>query len=419
MLSKFAKSEFLKNVAVLMSGTMIAQILSYFFIPIISRIYFPEDLAELDLFARFTAFGVAIATARYELAIPIAKSKVFAFRLFKFALRLAVIVCSIFLVFSILPMIYEGFKFDRIIYYGLIPVSIFCLSFFHLGNNWSLREKEFQKMSYAKMINSFGGNIVKVVLGIFNFGYLGLIFATVFGQIVSCYWFLKDYLSNVKQYRVKASDNPTKLLAKQQIDFPKVNLPHVLMETGRDILVAIIILELFGKTELGLYGQSFRVLRLPLVFAGAALGQVFFQRCAEMVNNGQSIFPMLLKAIRTLFFLSIVPFSLVFFFGEEIFSFVLGERWAMAGRYSEIMTIWLALNFMASPLSSLPLVLNRQKEFFILAILGTLLLLAGFYLPKIYWDSNIQEVLFYVSFGQSIFLIINILMILYFARRAK
>lgn len=402
-----------------MSGTMIAQLLSYIFIPIISRIYTPEQMAEMDLFVRFSAFGVAIATARYELAIPIVKSKVFAFRLFKFSLRLAFFVSAIFLTLAVIPIAWNGFQWDKTIYFGLVPVSIFLLAFYVLGNNWSLRNKLFQKMSYARMAVSFGGNISKVLLGLLNFGYLGLIIGGIIGQLASCYWFFKDFSRNKKKYPVKAMERPSKLLAKQQIDFPKVNLPHVLMETGKDILVAIIILDFFGKADFGLYGQSYRVLRMPLVFAGAALGQVFFQKCAEMVNQGKSIFPLLLKAVRTLFLLSIVPFSIIFFFGEELFSFILGENWRLAGRYSEIMTFWLALNFIVSPLSSIPLVIGRQKEFFYLAIMGAIFILAGFYLPKLFWGSGIEETLFFVSLGQVIYLTCNILLILFFVRKSK
>ena len=301
------KSEFLKHVAVLMSGTVIAQILGYVFAPIITHLYTPEQTAELGLFLRISALGAAIATARYEYALPIAKSDVHAFRLFRFAFRLALIIgalCSWVIVF---PLILDDFTQNRLLFYGLLPVYILLLAFFGLGNNWSIRLKLFNKMSYSRVMRSIGTNILKVGFGLIPLGYIGLIFATVIGQALANVWFWIDYIRNKKIYPVKARDKVTKVLAKQNSDFPKINLPHIFMETGRDILIAVVILEFFGKTEFGLYDHSFRMLRLPLVFAGVAIGQVFFQKCAELVNEGKDITKLLLKALRTLLLLSIVP----------------------------------------------------------------------------------------------------------------
>jgi teichuronic acid exporter len=90
-------------------------------------------------------------------------------------------------------------------------------------------------------------------------------------------------------------------------------LPHAIMDLSRDLLMAVLILELFSKEDFGLYDHSYRMLRLPLVFVGVAIGQVFFQRCAEMYNQGQDITHLIKKAIRTLTLLSIVPFGFIFF----------------------------------------------------------------------------------------------------------
>ena len=48
------------------------------------------------------------------------------------------------------------------------------------------------------------------------------------------------------------------------------------------------------------------------------------------------------------------------------------------------MAPWLMLNFIVSPLSTIPLVFNKQQSFFILGLCASLLQLFGFlYLPQI------------------------------------
>ena len=66
MLKSFnLKSEVLKNIIVLTSGTFFAQLVAYVLMPVITRLYTPDESAELGLFLRIIGVGAAIATARY------------------------------------------------------------------------------------------------------------------------------------------------------------------------------------------------------------------------------------------------------------------------------------------------------------------------------------------------------------------
>jgi O-antigen/teichoic acid export membrane protein len=59
--------------------------------------------------------------------------------------------------------------------------------------------------------------------------------------------------------------------------------------------------------------------------------------------------------------LSILPFGALRLYGQEIFVWVFGSQWYDAGRYAELMTFWLMLNFIFSPLAVVPLVLKKQR----------------------------------------------------------
>jgi O-antigen/teichoic acid export membrane protein len=154
---------------------------------------------------------------------------------------------------------------------------------------------------------------------------------------------------------------------------------------------------------------------------GASIGQVFYNRCATMVNEGKTIYPLIKKALLLLFLLSIPPFSLIFFFGEELFGFVFGETWRMSGKYSEIMSIWLMLNFIISPLSGIPMILKRQREYFFIGLMGTLIQLVGFaIIPFLFGkEINFEKILSFVSIGMVINHAIVIVLTLYFSRNSQ
>jgi lipopolysaccharide exporter len=407
-LDKFKfKSDFLKYTVVLMSGTVMAQVLAYFFAPVITRLYTPEQSAELGLFIRIISVGAALATARYEFALPIPKSDSHSFRLYHFALRSTVVVTLISIVILIVPLNLSNDNY-AFVFYGLIPVGIFFMAIYNIGTNWAVRLKEFKSISYSKISNALFGNLSKILFGWINIGYIGLIIGMTIGLVVSNFWFIKDFFSSHKKHNISSSSPRNFVLAKEYIEFPKINLPHVLLDLGKDLLVAVLLIKLFSKEEFGLYDHSFRMLRLPLIFAGLAIGQVFFQKCTEMVNRGEDIKGVVYKSLKTLVLLSIVPFTVIFFFGEVIFSFVFGVTWSESGVYSQIMAPWLMVNFILSPISSLPLILKKQREIFVLAIIGAVLMISAIVIPSLAFDLNIVSTLWILSISQACFLIFTI-----------
>jgi O-antigen/teichoic acid export membrane protein len=402
----------------LTSGTALSQIVAYILTPIITRLYSPAESAELGLFVRIVSAGAAIATARYELALPVVKLDQHSFRVYHFALKITLITSIAALAVSVYP-IFLSKDFSGMVFYLSIPFGIALLAFQNLGTNWSLRMKQFRVISYSKVVSSAAGNILKVVFGFLHTGYIGLILGTVIGFISGCFFFLKDFKTSKVKYGIRSSSARNGLLAKEYVEFPKINLPHTLMDMGKELLIAAILWELFGKREYGLYNHTYQMLRVPLVLIGASIGQVFFQRCAEKINQGENIFPIAIQSVKTLFLFSIVPFTIVFFFGSELFVFVFGDEWKEAGEYSEIMAPWFMINFVSSPISSLPLILKRQASFFLMAVFGSLLMIATLVLPHWLYDATIYETLWITSISQAIYLILAILLILSFAKNWK
>jgi O-antigen/teichoic acid export membrane protein len=419
MLSRLnLKSEFLKYIFVLMSGTAMAQVLGYVFAPIITRLYTPEEGAELGLYIRFIGVGAAMATLRYELAIPIPKNDVHSFRLYRVALATTLIVTVICFAILLIPSIISG-KGESVLFYLMLPLGLLLTAIHNIGTNWSIRQKFFKSISLSKMTNSLFGNGMKVVFGFLHIGYMGLILGTIIGLVVSAFWFVRDFVRARKKYQISARSPRNRVLAKEYSEFPKINLPHVLMDLGRDLLVAVILLEIFSKEDFGLYDHSYRMLRLPLILMGTAIGQVFFQRCAEKINKGEDVVPLMKRSVGTLALLSIVPFAVIFFFGEELFAFVFGEDWKGSGTYSEIMAPWFLVNFIISPISSLPLILRRQRSFFLLAAGGSVLIILSLLLPYLMFDADIVTTLWIHSLLQAVFLMFVIYKVFGYAKEMR
>ena len=68
------KSEFSRNVMILMSGSILAQAIPLIVAPILTRLYTPEEFGVYALFFSIVSILTIVATARYEMAIMLPKS---------------------------------------------------------------------------------------------------------------------------------------------------------------------------------------------------------------------------------------------------------------------------------------------------------------------------------------------------------
>ena len=414
MFENINKSVFFKNVLKLVSGTLIAQLVTYSLSPIIYRFYSPEEMSYLTLFIKIVSFLAVISTARYEIAFPIPKRVEHAFSLYrksfffiKIIVLLSVVAVLIFDFFEI-----QKIYLESILYF--IPLGIFLVAFNSQGLNWAIRIEDYKSINTSKILQSIANSIFCVLFGFLSFGEYGLLIAFVISLILSNipYWKVFNRTKKIMtSFKLKGRDFA---ILKSYSDFPLINLPHVMMDLTKELFIALFLISYFDKEVLGLYDFSYRMLRLPISIIGASLSQVLFKKVVDLINDKQPIYKLVRKTTIVLFLISIVPFGILFLYGAQIFGFVFGDNWREAGVYSEIMAPWLMMNFIVSPLSQIPSVLKKQRSFFLLSFIISLVFVFSILINLIFpfLDLNFSSILKIVSLGQFVFLAILIFWIL-------
>lgn len=416
---KFTKNEFIKSVVVLMTGTVIAQVFGVLISPILTRIYTPEEMGDLNIYLRAVGFLSAVATARYELSLPLPKKEEHAYLLYRLSIRISIYVllgsCFLFFVY----FLFTEFDVKSVNLAVFTLISSVFLVLINLGTNWAIRTKQFTKISTSRMLNSISSNLLRWLFGVMGMGSFGLLIASLVGYILSSLTFFNEWFKIDKAHRFFRSDAKTRVMMNTYREFPAINLPHVMVDLGKDLLLAFFMVFFFSKDVFGWYSHSYAILQLPISIIGISIGQVFFNRAAEIVNNGGSTLGLLKKTLGVLFVLSIIPFTVLFFFGTPMFSFVFGNEWAQAGHFSEIMSIWFFMNFLNSVISTLPTILHRQKQFFYLGIVSAIIQLFCFgALPILIGrsDQDFITILWIVSIAQSVFFCFVLFVIFRFAK---
>jgi O-antigen/teichoic acid export membrane protein len=146
-----------------------------------------------------------------------------------------------------------------------------------------------------------------------------------------------------------------------------------------------------GAAATGWFSLTQRLLLLPTLLISGAITPVFYSRAREAHADGTlaAFAQRVLDAIcsANVFFVVFVAL-----FGEPLFALLFGTPWTRSGTYAAAMAPWLLVNFMVTPLATLPLVFSRQR-----ADLGfhaaLLVLRAGLMTAGAYWGNDLTAVL--------------------------
>ncbi|MFN2430295.1 MAG: lipopolysaccharide biosynthesis protein, partial [Cryomorphaceae bacterium] len=376
LLKYFTKSDFAKNVGVMFSGNAVAMVLPFILAPLISRIYQPEDFAGFELFVKIMGLIVVVGSLRLDLAILIPKSKEEAMAVvrlsFKILLGITLFTGLIFIGFrDFVGELLQNEDLPGLMWF--LPFAVFTAGAFNIFTQYIIRIQDFKEAAFNKISTSAANNGTKYLLGFSIPQASGLVIGHIFGAVVPLMTMLrKPKIKELVKSIVRPITSDRKLLKKYR-DFPLISSSHAFFHEGQQTVLIAIISAYYGELIFGLFAFSMRYLRVPLMVFGKSIAQVLNEKWARELNEGVKIKTSVVRILLLLAAVAVIPFTVLFFFGKPIFAFVFGEVWADAGTYAEIMAPWLFLNFVVSPITMLPILLNRQPAFFRISLVTSAL----------------------------------------------
>ncbi|GAF20001.1 O-antigen flippase Wzx [Bacillus sp. JCM 19046] len=132
-------------------------------------------------------------------------------------------------------------------------------------------------------------------------------------------------------------------------DFPIFRAPQTFINAISQNLPVLMLTAFFGPASAGFYVLSRTVLNMPTQLIGKAVGDVFYPRISEARNNNEDLKSLIKKATYSLAIIGILPFGIIVAFGPQIFSFVFGDEWLIAGEYARWISLWLFFMFINQP----------------------------------------------------------------------
>jgi O-antigen/teichoic acid export membrane protein len=331
--SVMPKSSFIRNVGVLMVGTILSQIVTLIAFPILARWYSPEEFGLFSLLTNAALFFGVFATLRYELAIVVAPDDETAIRVYRLTLAIAILYSIVVLLVTILlpksiAMIAGDSRLEPFLW--SISIAIFLQSLNLAASNWLTRVSEFSRQSVSKLSQT-----VSMTMGQSVWPFCcaattgGLMVGDLLGRMVG----VMILLSKTERFRSQKMSRQQYLeTAKKFSKFPLYVVPYGLANSWGQ-RVQLVLLANYGSMGIvGVYALSQRLVYMPISFVTASFKQAFFAKSAKEVHTPEfQVF--LIKTLNMLFFPSCPVFVFAAFDMHMVIDFLFpSPEWKLLGQ---------------------------------------------------------------------------------------
>ena len=369
------QSSFFKNVSTLFIGTVVAQTINIIGLLILSRLYYgTHEFAALALFSAIGSIILSFSTFKLDLAIVKHVEIKERAALLKTAIQSNAYI-SILVSFGLLVWAQVDLQMNLELVIAIVIYLITC------GTSQSLiyffnSEKNYQPIAISKVMVALINFFIAISLW-YLVPSIGLIIAITLANVVSCLYLVFLFRKRILNlFQISKAEQI--VILKQNQDFIKYTTPTGILDVLSVQIIIIFLSKVFTEDITGSYFMALKITLLPTALIGGAISQVFYKEISDKYYNNLLTSLDFWRIWKGLFLLGIIPFTCLFFFGKNIFEFVLGDEWILAGEMAAILSIKGLSTFVSSPTSSGFVVLNRQQVnlwIIIVRISYTLLLL--------------------------------------------
>ncbi|MER1300014.1 lipopolysaccharide biosynthesis protein [Ligilactobacillus salivarius] len=366
---KYIRSNFFKSFIILASGSLIAQLVTALVSPAMTRLFTTTSIGKYTYVLSVVNLFYPVIALQYDYMIVTEKDedKVFAL------LKLSFILLIISTVLITVGYLMINFHQKKV---GLIAVilSIMMLSngFVDIIGNYNNRYKQYSLISETYITRSLAQNLLMLLAGYFKLGIIGLLLSQAIGSLVG----LKKQSSLLIKERKKVVTSSFSKMKEVMIKYRNQALyttPAVFMGSFSYNALNIFIAQFYGNSILGLYSMSYRILGMPVNLVSNNLAKVFYEEAAREYESKGSFFNSYRKTLLLTIPLAIGMFIVLVFFAPQIFSFVFGKNWKVAGIISQILAPMFSAKIVTNTLNPSVAIVQKQGYNMLFQILSVIM----------------------------------------------
>ena len=356
-------SSYWRDVAWQSSGASLAQLVGIVGMPVLTRLYTPEDFAVQSLFLQVVAYATALVTWRYEYFVQLPKSDVDVNALNRLVLALGcltVLGSTPLLWFFRYTIAAQLGNSDVAIWLLWAPTTAVLVSWTLAIQNNAQRGGDVKTSGLSELV----GKLVYVSTGLIaaqvHSGTAGLIMTSAVAAIGK-----STLVMALRPAWLKASlQCEVRAVARVRSRYGRLATSTVvahLLSTSTFAIPLVAIARLYGAEILGQFALVMATIFLPSGLLGTAIGQVYYQRAARQWAEGSSFFGLWRDMVHKLLIIGVPVYAIVALLSELAYPLVFGDRWALAGEFATWMSVAALVSFVSSPIDRTCLIVGAAS----------------------------------------------------------
>lgn len=356
--------------------------LNLLFSAILARLLSPEDYGIVAVTVVFSTFFSLFSDMGIGAGIIQSKelSQNDVDNIFTFSIRLGVILCFAFIIFSYpMALFYKNKVF--------IPIGIFLatsLLFSTLNivpNAILLKQKKFLRIGQRTVILCIISGIIGIVFAYLGLKYYALVLQT---AINSFFTFLWNYVSTRPKLVWKIKKESILKIKNYSSFLFAFNIINYFSRNTDNLLIS----KFMGTASLGYYDKAYKLMCYPTQNLTHVITPILHPILSEYQNDKAYIYERYLRVVKLLSLCGIFIMPFCFFASSDIIRIMFGEHWISSIPCFKWMSISIWAQMVTSSSGSIFQSLGDSKKMFFSGMLNTMITVLAIVLGIIAGDIN-------------------------------
>lgn len=359
-------SRFWRDVRWQVAGNGTAQLIGIAALPLVTRLYTPEDMAAQAVFLQFAMFFTGVMTLRFEYFVQLPKDDDDAVDL----IRLCVVLALATLALYTPAMAAVAALWDRhdpptsTDWLWLSPASAALISVSLAWQHYVQRHGDFKASGLGEIaakLGFFGAALLGAGLALGSFGLLMTTAAGCAAKLVYLYCFgLKPRLGQLCPPS-PATLQRLKKVAKVHWHQSMAMVAALLTGTVTGLTPILFMAAHYAAHDLGQFNLVSLTIFLPASLIGNAIGQVFYQQAARHWAGGNGFAQLFTATTRKLIIIGLPLYGGIALLSPWAYGAIFGSAWVPAGNVAQWMAIPAACAFISTPMERACLITGRWR----------------------------------------------------------
>lgn len=362
--SEVRSNRLFRAIAALAGSAVVGQAAGLAATPLLTRLYSPEAFGVLGVFLAVLSIGTVLGPLRYHLAILLPKDQGTAASILWLSLLLPLVVAVVFTAIAFIggdSLPAQVRVSGELVW--LLGIAIVLASAAEVLSTWGVRVQAIGAVAWSRSLEGVFKPAAQLISALSGMGGpLGLVLGAIIGRFLGLAALVRGIVRHDGWPRVGP---PMREVASRFKRFPLVAGPGAVVNSLGLQLAPVLLALLYSPAVAGLFGLCNRVVGLPSVIIGRAVGEVYAGELGRLSQLGPGGRDEMLRLFRGTWTktakLAALPAAFLLAVGPWSFALVFGDEWWDAGRYAQIMAPMLVLQEAATPVSRTFNLLERQE----------------------------------------------------------